>query len=57
MALANYSGMAAINQARIYRAIRLIEDHMRVVAGQGVPLPIVGLEVAARDLREIGGAI
>ena len=49
--------MTPINQARIYRAIRLIEDHMRVVAGQGVPLPIVGLEVAARDLRQIGGAL
>ena len=28
--------MSPCNRARIYRAIRLIEDHMRVVAGQGV---------------------
>ena len=47
--------MTPATQARLYRAIRLIEDHMRIVAGQGVPLPIVGLEVAARDQRQIGG--
>mgnify|MGYP001763026761 CR=1 FL=1 len=47
--------MTPATQARIYRAIRLIEDHMRVLSGQGVTLPIVGLEVAARDLRQIGG--
>lgn len=49
--------MSPCNRARIYRAIRLIEDHMRVVAGQGVTLPIVGLEVATRELRQIGGAL
>lgn len=47
--------MTPAAQARICRAILLIEDHMRMMAGQGVSLPIVGLEVAARDLRQIGG--
>ncbi|WP_191569054.1 hypothetical protein [Paracoccus yeei] len=47
--------MTPATQARICRAILLIEDHIRVLSGQGVPLPIVGLEVATRELRQIGG--
>lgn len=42
--------------ARIGRAVSLIEDHIGILADQRIALPVLGLEVAARELRQIGGA-
>lgn len=56
MASRQYKGVPALHQARITQAITQIEDHIAVLSAQGIPLPVLGLELAASELRRIGGA-
>ncbi|UFS64540.1 hypothetical protein LO749_10255 [Paracoccus denitrificans] len=48
--------MTRSEKDRIAQAVARIEGYIAIVAAQGVPLPILGLELAASDLRQIGGA-
>ncbi|MFC3571398.1 hypothetical protein [Paracoccus simplex] len=43
-------------EKRVSRAASLIQDHIAVLIAQRITLPILGLEIALGELRQIGGA-
>ncbi|WP_157403946.1 hypothetical protein [Paracoccus sp. N5] len=43
-------------EKRVSRAASLIQDHIAVLTAQRITLPVLGLEVALDELRQIGGA-
>ncbi|MTH36652.1 hypothetical protein GL279_18950 [Paracoccus limosus] len=44
------------SKARASHAARLIQTHLDMLAAQRIGLPILGLEIALGELRQIGGA-
>lgn len=43
-------------ERRVSRAAGLIQDHIALLTAQRIGLPVLGLEVALGELRQIGGA-